>query len=211
VKGLSKVCGALTVGVAAFSVTSGPVTAGAAPVTKTAVVLFPWQADGRPASQVHVTSHVAGYCWTGAMEMDDRYAWRCQAHNYIYDPCFAPEGRRVAEVLCNTASPWDGEGALAMSLTKPLPFGYANTAPDWTGFALQLSNKGRCVLRDFDHSPPVSGGPATYVCASDHFADLSTNSQPWVAYYWGTSEFGGPGSANTPHEEAVTVAYDGPD
>jgi hypothetical protein len=201
--------GAATV-VAVASLTSMPAPAGAQPPAHTTQVLFPWSVSGRLAPQVHLAKQVSGSCWTSAMEADDRYAWRCMAGNYIYDPCFAPPVSHVTEVLCNDMSPWD-TGAILMKLSKPLPTAYANSGPDWTGFALQLANKARCVLREMDHTPPVSGGPSMYVCASDHFADVYTGSQPWVAYYWGTSAFGGPASNDTSHSVNVTVAYNGPD
>jgi hypothetical protein len=132
------------------------------------------------------------------------------AGNDIYDPCFAPSVDHAAQVLCNDMSPWDTAGIL-MQLTKPLPLAQAFTAPEWTGFAVQLANKARCVLRDLDHSPPVSDGPSMYLCANDHFANLSTSSRPWVAYYWGTSAFGGPASNDATHIVDVTVSYNGPD
>ncbi len=191
---------------------SVPGPAGAAGIARTVEVLFPWLANGRLAPQVHVARQISGYCWTSSLEADDHYAWRCMAHNDIYDPCFSPLGRHVAEVVCNVLSPWDGAGAIVMRLSQPLPTAAAINAPDWTGFALQLANKARCFLREeLDHSPPVSGGPSMYVCASDHFANIYTGSQPWVAYYWGTSAFGGPASNDTAHAVNVTVAYDGPD
>ncbi len=196
--------------VAAFALTSLATPAGAQGAPHTTQVLFPWSASGRLAPQVHVAELVSGYCWTSSMEAEDRYAWRCMAHNDIYDPCFSPPSGHITEVLCNDMSPWD-TGAILMRLSKPIPTADANTAPDWAGFALQLANRARCVLRDLDHSPPVSGGPSMYLCASDHFANVYTGSQPWVAYYWGTSAFGGPASNDTEHVVNVTVAYDGPD
>ncbi|MGO9658108.1 MAG: hypothetical protein ACLP7F_07070 [Acidimicrobiales bacterium] len=195
---------------AVSAIMSVPAPAGALGAAQTTQVLFPWSASGRLDPQVHVAEQVSGYCWTSSLEADDRYAWRCMAHNDIYDPCFAPPAGHVTKVLCNDMSPWD-TAAVLMNLSEPVPLGQALTAPDWPGFAVQLANKGLCVLRELDHSPPVSGGPSMYLCASDHFANVYTGSQPWVAYYWGTSAFGGPPSDDTTHAVNVTVAYDGPD
>lgn len=143
--------------VAASALVSVPGPAVAQGVAQTTQILFPWSASGRLAPQVHVAKRVSGYCWTSSLEVDDFYAWRCMAGNDIYDPCFAPSVDHAAQVLCNDMSPWDTAGIL-MQLTKPLPLAQAFTAPEWTGFAVQLANKARCVLRDLDHSPPVSDG-----------------------------------------------------
>jgi len=112
------------------------------------------------------------------------------------------------EVVC-AGSPWDSSHVLLLHLTKPLPLAEANKDGYWTGWALQLSNKARCILASDTHAPPVSGGPAQYVCAGDGYAaNLSTGSRPWTVWYATSSTFGGPESSG---QVNVTVAYNGPD
>ena len=99
------------------------------------------QLDARLAPQVHVARRADGYCWTGAFPfIDDRYAWRCMTGNFIQTPCFSPMTAHPSEVVC-ADSPWDSSHVLLIRLTKPLPWAEANTGGDWTGWALQLSNK----------------------------------------------------------------------
>jgi hypothetical protein len=187
----------------------GPAEASPPKVVKTTVVMFPWQLDGRLAPQVHVARRADGYCWTGAFPfIDDRYAWRCMTGNFIQTPCFSPMTAHPSEVVC-ADSPWDSSHVLLIRLTKPLPWAEANTGGDWTGWALQLSNKGRCILASDTHAPPVSGGPAQYQCAGDAWADiLTTGSQPWTIWYGTSPTFGGHASSG---QVSVTVAYNGPD
>jgi hypothetical protein len=189
---------------------AGPAQAIPLRAAQTTVVMFPWQSDGRLAPQVHVADRRAGMCWVGAFpDINDRYAWRCLTGNFIQTPCFSPMTARPAEVVCDASSPWDSSRALVIQLTKPLPWAEANTGGDWTGWALQLSNKARCILATDTHSPPVSGGPAPYQCANDAWAgELSTGSQPWTVWYGTSGTFGGPASSGV---VKVTVAYNGPD
>lgn len=76
---------------------------------RTTVVMFPWQADGKLAPQVHVGPPISGYCWTGAFPPpDDQYAWRCLSGNSILTPCFSrlpvTRARSCAPCLRGTAS-----------------------------------------------------------------------------------------------------------
>lgn len=177
---------------------------------QTTVVMVPWRSDGRLAPQVHVSEERSGECWTGAFpDLDDRYAWRCLTGNFIENPCFSPITARPAEVVCDASSPWDSSRALLIHLTKPLPWADANTGGDWTGWALQLSNKARCILATGTHSPPVSGGPAPYQCANDAWATSRARALSRGPCRTGASgTFGGPASSGLVN---VTVAYDGPD
>ncbi len=53
-------------------------------------------------------------------------------------------------------------------------------------WAIQLTNKGRCILAN-PGSPPISGGPAPYTCANGYLAGyLNTGSEPWTVDYWST-------------------------
>jgi hypothetical protein len=107
-------------------------------------------------------------------------------------------------------TPWWAFKVALIRLQKPLPMGQADKGGYWSAWALQLSNKGRCILAN-PGSPPVSGGAAPYTCANGYLAGyLNTGSQPWTVDYWSnSSEFGGP----PPNVRVVTVsvAYNGPD
>ena len=177
---------------------------------RTAIVLFPWTQAGTLAPQVHVTARLSGVCWVGAFpDIDDKYAGRCMTGNYIRTPCFSPMTAQPAEVVCGVGSPWDSSQALLIKLTEPMPRSEANKGGDWTGWALQLGNRARCILADGTHSPPVSGGPAPSECADDAFAfALDTGSQPWTVWYGTSATFGGRASSG---EVKVAVAYNGPD
>jgi hypothetical protein len=203
-------CGSFAGLVALVASSSVSAEAIAQKAAQTTVVMFPWQSDGRLAPQVRVGAKRSGYCWTGAFpDINDRYAWRCFTGNLIQTPCLSPMTAHPAEVVCDASSPWDSSHALMIQLTKPLPWAQANTGGDWTGWALQLRNKARCILATDAHSPPVSGGPAPYQCANDAWAgEPITGSQPWTVWYGTSGTFGGAESSGMVN---VTVAYDGPD
>jgi hypothetical protein len=179
-------------------------------VARTTVVMFPWQQNGQLAPQVHIGPRLSGYCWVGAFPgPEDEYAWRCLVGNSILTPCYSPLSQHVREVVC-AVTPWWAFKVPLIRLQKPLPAGQADKGGYWSAWAIQLSNKGRCILAN-PGSPPISGGAAPYTCGNGYLAsDLNPGSQPWTVDYWSnSSEFGGPPS----HLSVVTVsvAYDGPD
>ncbi len=179
---------------------------------RTTVVMFPWQADGKLAPQVHVGPPISGYCWTGAFPPpDDQYAWRCLSGNSILTPCFSPVAGHASEVVC-AVSPWYRFAVPVIKLQRPLPLSSGDNGNYWSAWGIQLANKSRCLLAN-PGTPPVSGGPAAYTCAGGYLAnDLNTSSEPWTVFYWSNSaEFGGPASAGNGQVEIVTVAYNGPD
>ena len=179
-------------------------------VARTTVVMFPWQQNGRLVPQVHVSSPLNGYCWEGAFPgPEDEYAWRCIAGNALLTPCYSPPSQGAREVVC-AVTPWFAFKVPVIHLERPLPIDLADKGGYWSAWAIQLSNKGRCILAN-PGSPPISGGPAPYTCANGYSAGyINTGSQPWTVDYWSnSSEFGGPPPQI--RVVAVSVAYNGPD
>ena len=206
---LAKRLAAFLVGVA-MTVPLNSAVASPLAVARTTVVMFPWQPNGQLAPQVHVGLPLSGYCWVGAFPgPEDEYAWRCLVGNSILTPCYRPLSQRAREVVC-AVTPWWAYRVPLIHLQKPLPMGQADKGGYWSAWAIQLTNKGRCILAN-PGSPPISGGPAPYTCANGYLAGyLNTGSQPWTVDYWSnSSEFGGPPSPV--RVVTVSVAYDGPD
>ncbi|HEY1680555.1 MAG TPA: hypothetical protein VGF98_02805 [Candidatus Tumulicola sp.] len=87
--------------------------------SKTLVTFFsPWTSAGTLRLDFHVVETVTGNCWTDSLSTSRGDAYRCMAHDSIYDPCFAPTGHPHA-VACSN-DPF-AKRVVLFKLTKPLP------------------------------------------------------------------------------------------
>ncbi|MEM7344063.1 MAG: WG repeat-containing protein, partial [Chloroflexota bacterium] len=59
-----------------------------------------------------------GSCFTTSLSVSSEHAWRCESGNQIFDPCMMAED---GETLVCGVNPLSEEGAVALTLTDPLP------------------------------------------------------------------------------------------
>lgn len=113
-----------------------------------------------------VIQKLKGHCREQSYKDKRDDAWRCEADNVVYDPCFVKKHDASNTVICPFA-PWHQE-AVMISLAAPLD----NTrhesldmskTPPW---AVELTNGKRCTRL----ATPVNDGknePAYYTCSEN--------------------------------------------
>lgn len=160
-----------------------------------ATVFRAFRANGKPAI-ANRTKH--GSCYTGSLTIDRNDAWRCQAGNFLYDPCFSsPKARGV--VLCPGVQL---RFAVKIRLTKGLPRAYADhgrpslSDQPWN---LQLMDGEHCGFSSGATSV-VQGKRLNYFCSSSGQTGLwgypNRHTHPW-------SILSGPFTAKSLHQHRL--------
>ena len=80
--------------------------------------IAPWNSQGQLNAGVTVAGTVSGSCFETAESTSRTDAYRCNAGNNLYDPCFSPLTDSPAAVMCLGSSPTK---LYRVNLTAPLP------------------------------------------------------------------------------------------
>jgi hypothetical protein len=152
--------------------------------TKTIVIFFlPWTSAGNLQPDFHVVETVSGNCWTDSLSTSRGDAYRCMAHDSIYDPCFAPSKHPHA-VACSS-DPF-AKRIVLFKLTKPLPSPPTPMTqylqPHNRPWGLRLTNGDKCSFVT-GATDAVNGERLNYACAHDGWiVGLPSQSTPfWSA------------------------------
>lgn len=137
----------------------------AAPPAATQVRVFtPFNSSGLVIG-LAVTSKVSGSCFASSVATPQRPdAWRCNAGNAIYDPCFQNLLGDQKELAC-ARDPFSADVVL-LTLTKALPQNEHKAEPNYLKgmpWAIELANGQKCVLFT-GATAPVAGMRINYGC-----------------------------------------------
>lgn len=117
-------------------------SAAGARVHTTVTVFHAFRSDGTPTINTRSRS---GHCYTGALTVDRKDAWRCLVGNEIYDPCFSSP-QSAGAVICPNAQV---TGGVTIHLTRGLPLRNADArapSPRAQPWNILLTNGHHCVF-----------------------------------------------------------------
>lgn len=167
-------------------------SARASAAQRTAVTYFvPWS-SGSLRSGFTVSQTIHGDCWTQSLVSGRPDAWRCEAGNDIYDPCFV--GSIPTKVACGE-SPFS-KRVVVMRLAKPIRSGAKPVStflrPIGLPWGLRLTNGDTCAFVA-GATDAVAGERLNYSCGKSGwiFGDPDRSGGQWVVH-----SANGPTSAN---------------
>jgi len=169
----------------ASTVPSAPASSSTTALSATDVHIFQPFSDKGVDPHFQVLRDVQGSCFVGSSTDIRREAWRCNASDNLYDPCFqSPYSSSDNGVLACPLSPFEDKIVL-LHLTRPLPFDQANKAAGTTGnpWAMKLPNGDQCVYTG-GASGALSGMRLNYQCNSGSgFGDVDRTQPVWRVFY----------------------------
>ena len=181
--GVGKRWSGAAVGIGLVAVLGGAPLASLGAMAKTRTeTVYPFGPNGKLKVGLSFAGSVKGTCWTGSIAVSSSDAYRCMSnHQLIYDPCFAPPTKKVAQLAC-MLDPW---GKLwRFELTSPIAASarHRSTKP-WV-WAYVLSNGTRCIT-DTGTGVEVDKVTLNYYCRlGGGFASLPDKSaEPWTVRY----------------------------
>lgn len=142
------------------------------------VLVQPFGATGHISTPYTVVGRGVASCWTNSNVSGRADAWRCMAHNLIYDPCFqAPNHHFRVACPVGTLSPYQVK---VFRTSQSLPFQQASTpTPAW---AFQVVNGPYCI-RASGAIYDWHGHGQTYVCNRKNLSGWDfprKTSEPWT-------------------------------
>jgi len=143
-----------------------------------------WTPTGVLRPGLKTLGTASGSCLGSSDSVMASDAFRCNAGNLIYDPCFGPPGPGTAVIVACFQAPWDG--AELLRLTSPLPAVSTPVATALAGpWALELNSGLHCIQAN-GALPAVGGDIMFYTCDPSNnglAGDLDTSVEPWTAKY----------------------------
>lgn len=169
---------ALAVSAAAFALSLA--AAGAAPKAPPTIVhrFAAYDTDGKLRGTLRITKRIAGSCWIGSIVTTRTDAWRCDASNVIYDPCFSASDT-AREVAC-VIDPFSPQTTM-MRLTKPLPHGGDDLAGNGgVPWGVRTTDGHRCTYAA-GMTNIVQHMRANYFCSDGtvYYGAPDPHAQPW--------------------------------
>ncbi|HZX68687.1 MAG TPA: hypothetical protein VFE70_07365, partial [Candidatus Elarobacter sp.] len=137
-----------------------------------------YDTDGKLRSNLRVTKRIAGSCWIGSIVTTRTDAWRCDAGNVIYDPCFAASDS-AREVAC-VPDPFSPQTTM-MRLTKSLPHGDDDLAGNGgLPWGLRTTDGHRCAFAA-GMTNIAQHLRANYFCPDGtvYYGAPDSHAQPW--------------------------------
>lgn len=152
------------------------------------ITYSPWASGGTLASGITAASTKSGGdCWTDSSTSTASNAFRCQADNVIYDPCFTDGGSDAGE--CAYPSTDNPDSVTVVKLTSALPAPQASTGSP-NPWLLVLANDLRCGPITGTGGPALDGKPQEYNCATASgnvvgvtYGDTDESSSAWTVTY----------------------------
>jgi hypothetical protein len=151
---------------------------------RTTIAYFvPWS-PGSLRAGFTVSQRIRGDCWTQSLVSGRPDAWRCEAGNEIYDPCFVGAGGPT-KVAC-AQSPFS-KTLVVMRLTKPIrrDAKLASTflRPLGLPWGLRLTNGDTCVFVA-GATDAVAGERLNYACGKSGwiFGQPDRSGELWVVH-----------------------------
>jgi hypothetical protein len=166
--------------------------------TKTETI-YPWTSNGKLKAGLKVAGSVKGACWTSSIAVSSADAYRCMSKSFIYDPCFAPETKKFAQLAC-MATPWGRITRFDLTAVIPKAAKHSN-GRSWV-WAYQLENGLRCIT-DTGTGTVVDKVALNYYCVSGKgWASIpNRKAEPWTVQYATSYQ------SKTLRTERVTTAW----
>jgi hypothetical protein len=166
----------------------------------------PWASSGTLASGITAASTKSGGdCWEASSTSSASNAFRCQADNIIYDPCFTDGSSGAGE--CAYPSTDNPDSVTIVTLTSALPAPQASTASP-IPWLLVLANGLRCGPITGTGGPALDGKAQSYNCgtAGDPVVGVMYGNPDETSSTWTVSY--APLHASAMTQVDVTTAYE---